>query len=101
MAKVVAVLKPNKPANVPNSCRPINLLCVAYKLFERLIYNRIKPIIESVHPDEQAGFRPNRCTLDQRQKGVVFVNLSAAYDTVWHRGLTLKFLKTIPIKADG
>ena len=31
----------------------------------RLIYNRIKPVIESVLPEEQAGFRPSRCTLDQ------------------------------------
>jgi len=28
----------------------------------------------------------------------VLVDLSAAYDTVWHRGLTLKLLKTIPSK---
>lgn len=65
IAKVVAVVKPNKPADAPGSYRPISLLCVAYKLFERLIYNRIKPVIESVLPHEQAGFRPNRCTLDQ------------------------------------
>ena len=30
--------------------------------------------------------------------GAVFVDLSAAYDTVWHRGLTLKMLQLIPNK---
>ena len=83
------------------------------QLYGRLIYNRIKPVIESVLPEEQAGFRPNRCTLDQvtlftedneasfdkkLKSGVVFLNLSAAYDTVWYRGLTLKLLRTTPSK---
>ena len=83
------------------------------QLYGRLIYNRIKPVIESVLPEEQVGFRPNRCTLDQvalftedneasfdkkLKSGVVFLNLSAAYDTVWYRGLTLKLLRTTPSK---
>ena len=84
---------------------------MAYKLFERLVYNRIKPVIESVLPHEQAGLRPNRYTLDQvallaedienafdKKNGIVLVDLSAAYDTLWHRGLTLKLLETIPSK---
>ena len=28
--------------------------------------------------------------------GVVYIDLTAAYDTVWHRGLYLKLLQTIP-----
>ena len=32
---------------------------------------------------------------DKKKKiGAVFVDLSLAYDTVWHHGLTLKLLKT-------
>ena len=68
---------------------------------ERMIYNRLEPIIENVLPNEQAGFRAGRCTLDQvalltdriedafeekKKAGAVFVDLSAAYDTVWHYG---------------
>ena len=50
---------------VPKSYRPISLLCIAYKLYEHLIYNWIKPVVESVLPKKQAGFRQGRCTLDQ------------------------------------
>ena len=61
-------------------------------------------------PKEQVGFRPNHCTLDQvalltedikasfnkKLKGsVVFLDLSATCDTIWHRDLALKLLKTI------
>ena len=113
MAKIIAVLKPNKPADWPKSYRPISLFSVTYKLLERLIYNRILPIVESLLPEEQAGFRTNRGTLDQvallpeniefafsknMKAGTVLVDLSAAYDTVWHRGLTLKLLQIIPSK---
>ena len=33
-----------------------------------------------------------------KKVGVILVDLSAAYDTVWHRGLTLILLRTIPRK---
>ena len=64
-------------------------------------------------PKVQASFWPNSHTADQvalltedteasfdrnLKAGVVLVNLWAAYDTVWHCGLTLKLLKTIPSK---
>ena len=81
---------------------------------ERLIYNRISPVIPVIDPQlpqEQAGFRPGRSTLDQVAKltsdielafdgnlkgGAVFVDLTAAYDTVWRRGLILKLLRMLP-----
>ena len=38
-------------------------------------------------------------SFDKKQKaGLVLVDLSAACDTVWHRRLTLKLLRTIPSK---
>ena len=113
MAKIIAVLKPKNPADSPKTYRPISLLNATYKLLERLIYSRILPIVESILLEEQAGFRPNRGTLDQvallteniesafsknMKAGTFLVDLSAAYDTVWHRGLTLKLLQIIPSK---
>ena len=32
---------------------------------------------------------------DNKKAGVVLLDLTAAYDTVWHRGLYLKLLRTI------
>ena len=71
------------------------------------------PLVEEILPDEQAGFRPGRCTLDQvlnltqdiedsfqnkLKTGAIFVDLTAAYDTIWHRGLALKLHQCIPSK---
>ena len=101
-ARVVALLKPGKDPSSPKSFRPISLLCHLYKLYERLILNRLSPIIEHVLIPEQAGFRPGKsCTaqvlnLTQHIEdgfetgkitGIVLVDLSAAYDTVNHRRL--------------
>jgi len=32
----------------------------------------------------------------EKKAGAVFVDLTAAYDTVWHRGLTCKLLRLLP-----
>lgn len=112
-SKVIAILKPGKPANLPNSYRPIALLSTTYKLLERLIYNRIGPIILDDIPIEQAGFRPKRSCTDQvlslttlieagfqkkLKSSAAFIDLSAAYDTVWREGMIYKFLQKIPCK---
>lgn len=110
-AKIIALLKPGKPAESADSYRPISLLSVTSKLLERLIYNRIGDDIDKVIPPEQAGFRAGRSCTDQVMRltnhiengfqrklktGVVFVDLTAAYDTIWKRGLMYKLLKVIP-----
>ena len=112
-ALVVAIPKPKKPVEDPKSYRPISLLCVPYKILERLIYARIEPIVDPLLPGEQAGFRHGKSTVDQvvlltqniedsfeakKKAGAVFVDLTAAYDTVWHRGLTCKLLRLLPDK---
>ena len=104
-ARVVALLKPGKDPSSPKSFRPISLLCHLYKLYERVILNRLSPIIEHILIPEQAGFRPGKsCTaqvlnLTQHIEdgfetgkitGIVLVDLSAAYDTVNHRRLLEK-----------
>lgn len=101
-AKVVAILKPNKTGDNLKNYRPISLLSIVYKLFERLLLRRVSSQLESMPPKEQAGFRnrKNCCeqmlTLTTREEhgfqeklksGAVFFDLSIAYDTVWKRGL--------------
>ena len=99
---MVTIPKPAKPVGDPKSYRPISLLCVPYKILERLIYARVEPLIDPLLPKEQAGFRRGKLTVDQivlltqniedffeakKKAGAVFIDLTAAYDTVWHRGL--------------
>ena len=57
--------KPAKPVGDPKSYRLISLLCVPYKILERLIYACIKPLIDPLLPKEQAGFRHGKSTVDQ------------------------------------
>ena len=101
-ALVVAIAKPGKPVGDPKSYQPISLLCFPYKILERFVYARVEPLIDPLLPKEQAGFRRVKSTVDQvvlvnqniedffeakKKAGTVFANLTAAYDTVWHRGL--------------
>ena len=68
-------------------------------------------MIDPQLPPEQAGFRHGRSTTDQvtlltddievgfehnHKVGVALVDLTAAYDTVWLRGLHLKLLRMLP-----
>jgi hypothetical protein len=110
-AKVIAIEKPGKDPNLAASYRPISLLSVCYKLLERLVLQRISPTVESVLSPDQAGFRKHRSTCDQvsalttyiengfqrnLKTGAVFLDLTAAYDTVWHTGLLAKLSKNMP-----
>ena len=56
-ATVMAIQKSNKSADDSKSYIPTSLLCVPYKIFEKLILARINPVIEPQLPTEQAGFR--------------------------------------------
>lgn len=112
-AKIIALLKPGKPHDDPKSYRPISLLNILYKLLERLLHSRIAPRLYEKIPVEQAGFRPQRSSTDQilaltthieagfqrnQKTSVVFIDLSAAYDTVWRQGLLYKLMREIPCK---
>jgi len=49
-ALVVAIPKRNKPLGDTTSYHPILLLCVPFKILERLIYVRVEPIIDPLLP---------------------------------------------------
>ena len=90
----------------------MSLLCIPFKIFERLIYARVESTINLLLPREQAGFRHGRSTVDQvtlltqdieesflvkkKKASAVFVNLTAAYDAVWHHSLTCKLMRLLP-----
>ena len=115
-ALVVAIPKPAKPLGYPKSYHPISLLCVHFKILERLIYTCVETITDPLLLQEQAGFRHGRSAINQvtlltqdiedsllvKKKAVaVFVNLTSAHDTIWHRGLTCKLLRLFPDRHMG
>ena len=72
-------------------------MCTTYKLLGRILLTRIEPIADKLLPKEQAGFRKVCNTVDQVARlsetienafekkeitGSVFIDLTAAYDTV-------------------
>jgi hypothetical protein len=110
-AKVIAIEKPGKDPKVAASYRPISLLSVCYKLLERLALSRISSTVEATLNPDQAGFRSSRSTCDQvaslttyiesgfqqqLKTGAVFLDLTAAFDTVWHTGLLAKLSESMP-----
>ena len=84
---------------------------MCFKLLERLILRRIAPTVDDALSPDQAGFRQGRTTCDQvsalttfidngfqqgLKTGAVFLDLTAAYDTVWHTGLLVKISSVLP-----
>ena len=112
-AEVIMILKPGKPPQDRNSYRPISLLTVMSKLFEKLLLKRLKPIIDSkkIIPDHQFGFREKHSTIDQvhritdiiekslEEKSIcstIFLDVAQAFDKVWHEELKFKLKALLP-----
>lgn len=112
-AEVIMIPKPGKPAHEVASYRPISLLPIMSKLFEKLLIKRIKPILEdrNLIPDYQFGFREKHSTIDQVHRitniiektleekkvcSTVFLDVAQAFDKVWHDGLMYKLKKMLP-----
>jgi hypothetical protein len=90
--------------------RPISLLSVVYKILERLILQRIQPLIEWLSLCLKQVFgrtvaAPNKswaltshieAGFERKLKtGTIFIDLTAAYDTVWRDELMLKFMRVV------
>lgn len=108
-AQIVMIKKPDKPGELMTSYRPISLLPTISKLFEKLFLKRLKPMI--IIPDFQFGFRSKHSTIDQVHRvtakieqafeekkycPAVFLDVSQAFDRVWHEGLIYKISKIVP-----
>ena len=111
ITQTVAIPKPGKDPKMASRYRPMSLLSMCYILLERIILHRISPAVDEIINIHQAGFRPGRTTQDQvlalttyvengyqrhDKTGVFFLDLTAAYDTVWHKGLLVKLSKVLP-----
>ena len=112
-ATIKPLLKEGKDPKDPTSYRPISLTSCLGKIFEKMVANRLIYILENrgILTDNQAGFRPGRCTTDQilkliqqasdnmhekprgRRTIATFFDYSKAYDTVWRDGLLYKMIQ--------
>ena len=90
-----------------NNYRPVSLLSCLSKITERLVFNRLYSYLESIgfFYRFQSGFRPGDSTVMQlvyivhrihealdrgNEVRAVFLDISKAFDKVWHEGLLLK-----------
>lgn len=106
-AKVIPILKKGKAANLASSYRPISMLTVIDKVFEKIILSRVKRFTEqnNIIHKYQFGFREGLSTIHQLKRvlklitdnkverkstGVVLLDIEKAFDTVWHNGLVYK-----------
>ena len=70
---------------------PITIIPLLYKVFAKLLYNRLLPILDKEQCADQAGFRPRFSTLDHL---ATFVILSEKADEfqlpIWVAALDFK-----------
>ncbi|XP_044316659.1 uncharacterized protein LOC123037898 [Drosophila rhopaloa] len=107
------IKKPGKSHHEVDSYRPISLLAGFSKIFEVLLMKRMFRCkdFEDAVPAHQFGFRRGHSTEQQlfrvtqfiqnafKQKlhcSAVFIDVSEAFDRVWHQGLLLKLAKLLP-----
>ena len=105
-ANVVPVYKKGNKLSLKN-CGPISLLPICSKIFEHLIYNEMFTFFteNNLISLNQSGFRPGDFCLNQLLVNTheiyksfdegfevrgVFLDISKAFDKVWHEGLYLK-----------
>ena len=108
-ANVIPIHKKDEK-DVLNNYRPISILPVLSKIFERVIFKHVYNFFHehklfSIH---QSGFRPNDSTVNQlaylyhtfsqaldnkKDLRIVFCDISKAFDRVWHDGILFKLQK--------
>ena len=117
LIKMIFIHKPGKDPSNPLNYRPICLLEVLLKIFERIIAQRILYYLEhhNLVSERQFGFRKGRCTQhpisfadeiiteNKKQKRATLIttrDTEKAFDTVWFKGLLYK-MNSIPCATDG
>ena len=115
MANVLPLYKKDGKDQCSNY-RPVSVLPIVSKLFERIIFKNVYNFFQDnkVLTEHQSGFRPGDSTVNQlaylyhtfcealdRKKDIriIFFDISKAFDRVWHDGLIYK-LKHLGINGN-
>ena len=106
-ANVTPILKKGDKRLIKNY-RPISLLPICGKMFERIIFNNLYSYLNANNliTKNQSGFRPGDSTTNQLlyineihevfedakslEVRAVFLDISRAFEKVWHDGLIFK-----------
>jgi len=113
IAKIIMIQKDGKRAESPDSYRPISSLPVVAKLYEKLLLQRLLPLIEKSQriPDVQFCFRTKHSIIEQIHRAVaviheafenkefcpaIFLDVNQAFARVWHEGLLRKLNLMLP-----
>lgn len=113
VSQITMVPKPGKPQHLTSSYRPISLLPVLSKVFEKVLSRRLNKCLGTadVIPDHQFGFRYKHSTIEQVHRvcekvrkaletkeycSGVFLDVQQAFDKVWHEGLLYKLKRSLP-----
>lgn len=115
-AKIVMVPKPGKDTAEVSSYRPISLLPILSKVFERALMSKIQPELDRIIPDHQFGFRSRHGTVEKIHRSATvigrtldrrdycsaaFLDVSQAFDRVWHVGLKSKIVEHLSSWSRG
>jgi hypothetical protein len=109
-AKIIMILKKDKPPDEVSSYRPISLQNCIAKWLEKIINTKIQAWAEKekVLPESQSGFRKKRSTQDHILRinqsiisgfnkkeitGAIFFDLEKAFDKTSHSGIIKKMKK--------
>lgn len=112
-AHITMIHKQGKSANEITGYRPISLLPCLSKVFEKLLIKILQPKVEekNIVPEHQFGFKCQHSTIEQIHRIVnriesnleerkvcaaAFLDVSQAFDRVWHTGLLYKIKKDLP-----
>lgn len=110
---ITMIPKPGKDNTKVNSYRPISLLPVLSKLFEKVLNHKLLPKLkkDKVIPAHQFGFQAEHSTIEQVHRiaafiresyekkeycAAIFLDVAQAFDKVWHDGLIYKIQTKLP-----
>ncbi|CAD6196504.1 unnamed protein product [Caenorhabditis auriculariae] len=87
-----------------NNFRPISLLSVVYKLFTKVIVNRLEKQLDNFQPPSQAGFRRNYSCLDHIHaltQAFDSVEINAVLNALASAGVATKYVELIANSNEG